>query len=105
MGAKETGWFRLEGGAVQEMDLPLQESIQQRVDKGEIVRVVEVKTRGKEKRWVPWEPPPVEDAPEDPYITALRDDRDAALARVAELEAALDAVTKERDDLQAAAKK
>lgn len=39
MATPETAWFRLEGGVVQEMDLPLAEGIEQRVRSGAILRV------------------------------------------------------------------
>jgi len=41
MEAHETGWFRGEGGAIWQMDLPLPSGIQQRVVKGHVLRVNE----------------------------------------------------------------
>jgi hypothetical protein len=106
--AKETGFFLLEGGGVQEMDLPLHEAIAGRVAKGEIRRVVPVERDG-EKVWEPYEEPtalPEVTADEAATATAdLQAQHSAALDRIAELEATLASVTAERDELKTAAEK
>ena len=97
--AKETGWFRLEGGTFQEMDLPLHEAIAARVAKGEIIRVANADGG-------PWtepasELPDVTPAEAAANTAALHEELSKALDRVAELEDELGKVTKERDELQA----
>lgn len=101
MTAKETGWFRLEGGTVQEMDLPVHESIAQRVAKGEITRVVKVR-KGDEERWEPWVEqesalPEVSDAQAKMNMAEVHAALSEALDRAAEVVAELDSVTAERD--------
>jgi hypothetical protein len=94
MDTPETGFFRTESGVVTEMDLPLSEPIAQRVKRGEIVRVTPVRVpKGAPKRWAPWEAPPVEDPG-----PSLADE-------LAEVKRQLAEVTKERDELKAAAPK
>jgi len=85
MGAKGTGWYRLENGLVQEMDLPLPEVYHTRVARGEIVRV--------DPDGSPWQ----DSAPATP--TPEPTEADALAADLADVRADLDLVTKQRDAL------
>jgi chromosome segregation ATPase len=107
--AKETGWFRTEGGAVLEMDLPLPEAIAQRVAKKEIVRVKEHENKAGEKVWVAWEAPE-RDADEADADAAAAAEELAAMAeelakanrRIVELEAELDQAAADKAALERA---
>lgn len=95
MGGKETGWFRLEGGTVQEMDLPLHETIAHRVAKGEITRVANAEGDPYEE---PEGLPEVSDVEAAANMAAVHEELSNALDRNTELAAELEAVTTQRDE-------
>lgn len=88
MGAAETGFYRLESGAVLEMDHPLQDGVAHRVKTGEIMRVMAVATDdGTVTRWEPYSEP---DNPE--AESAEAEAHSKALDRIDALQGELNAV-------------